>query len=77
METNGYDQILIFYIIKIQNLGVKPNANICVITHITKGPIYLHDLTLFSAWISNHRPDKVSDEIYYPFLNVNGCTVEV
>ena len=30
-----------------------------------------------SAWISNYMPGKVWDEITYPFLNFNGCTVEV
>ena len=29
------------------------------------------------AWISNHTPSKVWDGITYPFLNFNGCTVEV
>ena len=35
------------------------------------------DQTLNPAWISNHTPSKVWDEITYPFLNFNGCTVEV
>ena len=35
------------------------------------------DLTLIPAWISNHMPSKMWDEITYPFLNFNGCTVEV
>ena len=30
-----------------------------------------------SGWISNHKPSKVWDEITHPFLNFNGCTVEV
>ena len=34
-------------------------------------------LTLIPAWISNYVPRKVWDEITYPFLNFNGCTVEV
>ena len=34
-------------------------------------------VTPFIAWISNHKPSKVWDEITYPFLNFNGCTVEV
>ena len=34
-------------------------------------------LTLIPAWISNYMPGKVWDEITYPFLNFNGCTVEV
>ena len=29
------------------------------------------------AWISNHIHYKLCDEITYPFLNFNGCTVEV
>ena len=37
------------------------------------GPFYKHGLTLLPAWISNHMPS----EITYPFLNCNGCTVEV
>ena len=32
---------------------------------------------LLLSWISNHMPNKVWDEITYPFLNFNGCTVEV
>ena len=36
-----------------------------------------HGLTLMSAWIRNHMPSKVWDEITYPFPNFNGCTVEV
>ena len=43
----------------------------------TNGPFYLHGLTLIPAWISNHMPNKVPDEITYPFLNFNGATVEV
>ena len=35
-----------------------------------------HGLTLIPAWISNHMPSKVWDEITYPFLNFNGVTVE-
>ena len=34
-------------------------------------------LTLIPAWISNHMPSKLQGEITYPFLNFNGCTVEV
>ena len=38
---------------------------------------YWHGLTLIPAWISNHTPSKVRDEITYPFLNFDDCTVEV
>ena len=41
------------------------------------GPFYLHGLTLIPAWIINHMPGKVWDEITYPFINFNGATVEV
>ena len=43
----------------------------------TRGPFYQHGLTLIPAWISNHLPGKMWDEITYPFLNFNGATVEV
>ena len=38
---------------------------------------YYHGLTLIPAWISNYMSGKVWDEITYPFLNLNGTTVEV
>ena len=41
------------------------------------GPFYKNGLTLIPAWISNHMPSKVWDEITHPFLNFNGCAVEV
>ena len=41
------------------------------------GPFYLLGLTLIPACISNCLPGKMWDEITYPFLNFNGCTVEV
>ena len=41
------------------------------------GPIYLHDLTLISAWISNQISSKVWDKITYPFPYFNDYTYEV
>ena len=41
------------------------------------GLFYQHGLTLIPAWISNHMPSKAWDEITYPFLNFNYCTVDV
>ena len=41
------------------------------------GLFYKHDLTLIPVWISNYMLAKLWDEITYPFLNFNGCTVEV
>ena len=32
---------------------------------------------MISAWISNHMPAKVWDEITCPFPNFNGSTIEV
>ena len=40
-------------------------------------PFYKHLLTIIPAWISNHMPSKVWDEIIYPFPNFNGATIEV
>ena len=40
-------------------------------------PFYLLGWTLIPAWISNYIHYKLLDEITYPFLNFNGCTVEV
>ena len=44
-----------------------------------QGPLLLEwfNFSLIPAWISNHMPGKVWNEITYPFLNFNGCTVEV
>ena len=44
---------------------------------IFKGPSYEHGLTIIPAWVSNYMPGKMWDEITYPFLNFNGCTIEV
>ena len=40
-------------------------------------PFYKHGLPLTPAWISIYIARKVWEEISYPFLNFNGCTVEV
>ena len=47
------------------------------ILQYNSSPFYKHGLTLIPAWISNHMPSKVWDEITYPFLNFNGAAVEV
>ena len=41
------------------------------------GHFYLHGLTLISAWISKHMPNKKWDEITHPFLNFDDATAEV
>ena len=35
------------------------------------------DLTFIPVWMNNHMPSLVWDEITEPFLNLNGCIVEV
>ena len=42
-----------------------------------RDPFYWHGLTLIPAWISIYIYYKMWDEIYHPFLNFNGATVEV
>ena len=44
--------------------------DVFVISLDYQGPLLL-------TWISNHIHFKLWDEITYPFLNFNGCTVEV
>ena len=44
---------------------------------VTYGPFYEHGLTFIPAWISNYIHYEMWDEITYPFLNVNGATVEI
>ena len=44
---------------------------------ISRGYFYWHGLTLIPAWISNHIPSKMWDEITYPFPNITGPTIEV
>ena len=39
--------------------------------------IQYHGLTLIPAFLSNHMPSKVWDEITNPFPNFNGVTIEV
>ena len=41
------------------------------------GPFYQQELIIFLAWIRNHMPGKVWNEVTYPFANFNGTTVEV
>ena len=48
------------------------------VSHVdTRGPFYLHGLTLIPAWISYYIQYNVWDEITYSLLNYNGTTVEV
>ena len=66
---------------KVISLLVLIKGIMCVWVHNNKnrvlGPLLLSWLTLIPAWISNHMPNKVWDEITYPFPNFNGCTTRV
>ena len=54
------------------------NGNLtCILWLSFRGPLYQHGLTLIPAWISNYIPRKVWCEITYPFINFNGCIVDV
>ena len=37
------------------------------------GPFYKHGSTLILAWISNHMPSEVWDEITYPIPKLQRC----
>ena len=47
-------------------------AEFALLFFVTRDPF-----TNIPAWISNHMPGKVWDEITYPFTNFNGYTVDV
>ena len=57
-----------FWMLQIQHSFIYMN---------TSGPFYYHGLAFIPAWISNYMSGKVWDEITNPFLNFNGCTVQV
>ena len=44
---------------------------------LTGAPFIKMDQLLITAWIRNHMPMKVGDEISYPFQNVNSFTIEI
>ena len=58
-------------------IPVKGNKNYISAIFNTWDPFYQHLLTEIPAWISDHMPNKVWDEITYLFRNFNGATVEV
>ena len=60
------------------NLGFwKINCQMSCTSFTNMGTFYKHGLTLIPAWISNHIPSKLWDEITYPFPNFKSGTVEV
>ena len=59
------------------NIELRCSTTLAWVLSCYWGPFYLHGLNLIPAWLSNHMTGKVWYEIIYPFLNFNGCTVEV
>ena len=41
-----------------------------------EAPFYYHGLIIIPTWISNHMPNKVWDEITYPFPKFNSSTLK-
>ena len=68
VSTFSYKKCLTFV-----SMGVREMTGYDVIPGMR--PL-LHGLDVIPAWIYNHRPSKVWDEITYPFQNFNGCAVE-
>ena len=58
----------------LQYMEKQGNSHFCLDSN---GHFYLYDLTLIPLWIINHMPSKVWDGITYPFLNFNGCIVDI
>ena len=50
----------------------------CLLSNFdVRGLFFQHGLTLIPAWIRNHMPGIVWDEIFYPLPNFNRCILEV
>ena len=45
--------------------------------YIHQGPFFLYGITLISAWINNHKPSKIWDQITYLFPKCNAYTIEI
>ena len=48
---------------------------ICIL--VSRDPFYQNGLFLIPAWISNHMPSKMWDEVTFPIPNFDGCIIEV
>ena len=57
---------------------ILPNGTALLVTScLHVAPFTNMVLNLTPAWISNHTPSKMWDEVTYPFINFNGATVDV
>ena len=45
--------------------------------YLSMSPLHKHALTLIPAWMNNHMPSKVYDEITNPFPNFNVYNLKV
>ena len=63
--------------IRVVNNGVTTQMVMKIVRMkmATRAPFYKHGLTLITVWVSNYTHCKVWDEITYPYLNFNDCTV--
>ena len=67
---------------QLNNSKTKPNKNLSIFDGtyykfiVLSGPFF-HGSTLMTAWSDKYTHYKMWDEITYPFLNCNSCTVEV
>ena len=60
------------------NLLIKTVMREMLICHdVNTDPYYWHGLSLIPTWINIYTPTKVWGNISYPFINSNGCTVEI
>ena len=76
MMYTQYSQHIHIYVTKFRVLFIL--HLICETSSFASGTVTEKTQAKYiPAWISNHMPGKVWDEITYPFLNFNGCTVEV
>ena len=82
IEINNNKYVYV-YVYVYNNLSYLHKISITFETHFlvmrkqTRTPIGNMVLALIPACVSNYVYYKVWDEITYPFLNFNGCTVEV
>ena len=58
----------------MQMQAVSPFHVISIDLNINWDPVYWYGLTSIPAWVSNHFPSEMWDEIIHPFPKLNGCT---
>ena len=74
--TNQSIHLSINSIISINSVTQMIKAELKNLLAMIWGLFYWHGSISITAWISNHMPGKVWDEITYPFQKFSGCTVQ-